>query len=93
MRHTVLTSYTLLKNLATYGMLKVSLKFHQREVTQKLRKGEQYLMYQKYRLNLIHIAINFHQVFPYSDLVMARTWIVWKISYQREETQKVRKGE
>ena len=51
--------------LPTYGMYKVSLKFHQRKVTQKLRKGEHSFLQATHRLNLIHIAIKFHQDIPY----------------------------
>ena len=42
-------------------MHKVSLKFHQIEVAQKLRKGEQSLLYATHRLNRIHIAIKVHR--------------------------------
>ena len=41
------------------------------EVTQKLRKGEQSFLYVTDCLNLIHIAIKFHQDIPYGYLVMA----------------------
>ena len=101
MRHTVLTSCTLLWSFVkifhtvTYlwyaqGKSKISSKGR----TQKLRKGEQTFMYLTHRLNLIHIAVKFHLDIPYGYLVMAHTMIVWKKkSNQREVTQKVRKGE
>ena len=57
--HIVSWRYSIL--LPTYGLHKVSLKFYQREVTQKLRKGEQSFLYAIYHLNLIHIAIKFHR--------------------------------
>ena len=50
-------------------MLKDSLKkqkTHQREVTQKLRKGEQLILYATHNLNLKHIALKLHQDIPYS---------------------------
>ena len=69
-------------------MHKVSLKCHQREITQKLRKGEQSFLY----ATQPH-AINYHQDIPYGYLVMVRTRIVGEKSYQRKVIQKVRKGE
>ena len=39
-------------------------KTNQREVTQKLRKGEQSFLYETHDLNLIHIALKFHQDIP-----------------------------
>ena len=57
-------------------MHKVSLKFHQRGVTQKLRKAE---------IFFVRIAIKFHEDIPYGYLVMACTRTVWKKkSNQRE---------
>ena len=50
--------------LFIYGMHKVSLKFHKKEVTQKMRKGDQSFLYTTHHLNLIHIAIKFHQDIP-----------------------------
>ena len=43
----------------------VGKKINQREVTQKLRKGEQSFLYVTHCLELIHIAIKFHQDIPY----------------------------
>ena len=42
------------------------LKTNQREVTQKLRKGEQSFLYVTHGFNLIHIALKFHQDILYS---------------------------
>ena len=48
----------------------VGKKINQREVTQKLRKGEQSFLYVTNCLNLIHITIKFHQDIPYGYLLM-----------------------
>ena len=45
---------------------------NQREVTQKLCKGEQPFSV-TYRLNLIYIAKKFHHDIPYGYLLMVRT--------------------
>ena len=57
-------------------MHKVSQKFSQREVTQKVRKGEQLLLHATYRLDLIYIAIKFHEDISYGYRVMVCTRIV-----------------
>ena len=58
--------------VTTYDMKKDGLKkISQREVTQKLRKGEQSFLKVRDCLNLIHIAIKFHHDIPYGYLVMA----------------------
>ena len=50
---------------------------YQREVTQTLRKREHgSFLYVTHCLDLIHIAIKFHQDIPYGYLVMARIRIV-----------------
>ena len=54
------------------------------EVTQKLRKGEHLFLYKTHRLNLIHIAIKFHQDVPYGYLVMAHIRIVWEKNLMKE---------
>ena len=81
--------------LPTYGMHKVSLRFHQKEVTQKLGKGEQSFLYETHRLYLIHIAIKFHLDMPYGYLSygMHKDSMGKKQSNQKEVIQKVRKGE
>ena len=59
----------------SYGAYKDSLKkkkkkkkkkTHKREVTRKVRKGEQSCLYATRRLDLIHIAIKFHLVIFFS---------------------------
>ena len=50
-------------NIQNGGMHKSSLKFHRREVTRKLRKGEKSFLYATHSLNLIHIAIQFLKIF------------------------------
>ena len=67
-------------------MYKASLKFYQREVTQKLRKGEQSFLYVTHYLNLIHIDIKFNQDIPYGYLGMACTRIVWKLQMCQYDT-------
>ena len=52
-------------------------KTNQKAVTQKLRKGEQPFLYATCRLDLIHIAMKFHQNIPYGYLVMVHTRIVY----------------
>ena len=47
-------------------------KGDQRFVTQKLRKGEQSMFYPIRHLDLIHIAITFHQTITFGYLVMLR---------------------
>ena len=54
-------------------MPKVSQKFNQREVTQKVRKGEQLFLHATRCLDLIYIAIKFHQDISYSHQVMVHT--------------------
>ena len=76
--------------MITYN--KVSQKLHQREVTQKLRKGQQYFLYVTLPLNLISIAVMIHQDIPYNNLLMVGTRSV-KNLIKREVTKKVRKGE
>ena len=51
-------------------------KISSKEVTQKLRAI--FFLYVTHGLNLIHIAIKFHQDIPYGYLVKACTRIVWK---------------
>ena len=60
---------------------------NQKEGTQKLRKGEQsfFFLYPTHHLDLIHIAIEFHQDIPYGDLVVACTKIVWQKSLIKEK--------
>ena len=50
-------------------------KTYQREVIQKLRKGENllFVLYVTHWLSLIHIAIKFHQDIPYGYLLMVCT--------------------
>ena len=43
---------------------------NQREVTQKVRKGEQSFLYATSCLGLIHIAIKFHPDIPFNHRVM-----------------------
>ena len=50
---------------------------NQRAVTQKLRKKEQPFLYVTCCLDLIHIAMKFHQNFPYGYVVMVRTKTVY----------------
>ena len=57
-------------------MHKVSLKFNQREVTQKVRKKEQLFLRVTRRLDLIYISIKFHQDISYGYRVMMCTMIV-----------------
>ena len=52
------------------GTYKDSQKINQREVTQKLKKGEQ-SVYATHSLNFIHIAIKFHQDIQYGHLIVA----------------------
>ena len=77
--------------------------FNQREVTLKLRKGEQSFLYATYHLNLRHKCTLVMS--PYGNLIMARRRIIWKkkkkkkkkkkiyIYIQREINQLLRKGE
>ena len=65
--------------------------FHQGEVTQTLRKGEQYFLYATLPLNLISTVIMINQDITYSHLLIVGKGQS-KIN-QREVTQKVRKGE
>ena len=65
-------------------------KTNQRAVTQKLGKGKQPFLYMSRRLDLIHIAMKFHQTIPYGYLVMTHTRKVCKITNQRAETKKGR---
>ena len=51
-------------------------KNYQREVTQKLRKGELSFLYVTHHLNLIHIVIKFYQEIPYGYLLMVHTRLV-----------------
>ena len=71
-------------------MYKVSQNFNQREVTQKVRKGEQLFLHPTCRLDLIYIAIKFHQDVSYGNKVNKESL---KKPNQREVTQKLRKGE
>ena len=65
--------------LPSYGMHIDNVeKTNQREVTQKLRMREQSFLYATHCLDLIHIAIKFHQNIPYGYLVMASIRIVRK---------------
>ena len=73
-------------------MHKVNLKFHQMDVTQKLRKEEQSFLYSTHRLNLIHIAIKLHQDIPYGYLVMACARIVWKEILSERRNSESKKG-
>ena len=77
MQHTALTSYTLPKTFIKIFHIVTYLwypqgqsKFHQSKVTQKLRKGGQSFMYATLPINLIHIAIKFHQDILYGNLLM-----------------------
>ena len=54
-------------------------KYNQREVTQKVRKGEQSVLHPAHRLDLIHIAMKFHSYIPYGYRIMMHTRIVCKI--------------
>ena len=51
------------------------IKTNQRDMTQKLRKGEQPLLYAAHSLALIHIPINFHEDIRISYRVMGYTRI------------------
>ena len=54
-------------------------KSYEREVTQKVRKGEQSFLHTTHGLDLIHINMKFHSVSPYGYPVMMCTRIVFKI--------------
>ena len=73
----------------------VKKKTSQRDVTQKLRKEKTFFfLYATRSLDLIHIAVKFHQDIPYAYLVMECISIVWKKKpSQSEVTQKLGKEE
>ena len=51
-------------------MVRIRIVLKSMYVTQKLRKKERPCLYETRRLELIHIAVKFHQEIPYSYLVM-----------------------
>ena len=73
-------------------MYKVSQKFYQWEVTQKVRKGEQLLLHVTCCLNLIYIAIKFHLDISYYYQVMVCTKIVGKKKIIKGSTSETKKG-
>ena len=60
-------------------------KSNQREVIQRVRKGEQLFLHATRRLDLIHIARKFHSDIPYGYQVMMRIMIVCKILIKGQE--------
>ena len=51
-------------------------KNNQREVTQKVRKGQRSFLHAARRLDLTHIALKFYLYIPYCHRVVVRTRIV-----------------
>ena len=62
-----------------HGTHKISQKFHQREVTQRLKKEEQSFLHATHPLNLIHIAVKFHQDISYGNQILVRIRPVKKL--------------
>ena len=69
MRNFVLTYYKFLQSfMKTYRYITVTQLWcvqdflnNQRDITQKVRKGEQPFLYATHRLDLLHIPIKFHE--------------------------------
>ena len=69
-------------------------KSNQREVAQKVRKGEQSFLLATCRLNLIHIAMKFYSDIPYGHRVMMHKRIVCKkVIKGLRNSRNLRKGE
>ena len=66
--------------------IRIALKSNQRGENPKLKKGEQTFLFLTHRLNLMHIAINFNQGFPFGFLVIVCIRTALEMN-QRDTTQ------